>query len=147
MDKFEEYKFFVESTQFLTERRQNAAQTYITVNTAIFTVLAFLAKDAGFRGWTLVLVSLPLIIVGLLVCLQWHRVITQYKSLIGWRYDQLMAMERAMPDSYQMYVKEWEDFYKPQQGKKRFGFSRLEVGLPKMLFGLYLIFGIGLVIL
>lgn len=148
LDKFEEYKFFAESTQYLSERRQAATQTYLTVNTAIFAIFAFLVKDAGFRGWGLVLVSLPLFLVGALACVIWHKIITQYKALIGWRYDQLMEMERSqeMAGSHQFYVKEWEDFFQPRQGKEKFGFSRLEVWLPRLFLALYLVYGLGLVV-
>jgi hypothetical protein len=38
MDKFDEYKFFGERTQLLSERRQTATPTYLTVNMAIFAV-------------------------------------------------------------------------------------------------------------
>lgn len=148
MDKFEEYKFFAESTQYLSERRQAATQTYLTVNTAIFAVLGFLVKDAGFRGWGLVLVSLPLFLVGVAACLIWYRIITQYKALIGWRYEQLMAIERSQPmeGCHQFYVKEWEDFFKPRQGKEWFGFSRLEIWLPRLFLALYLLYAIGLLV-
>ena len=37
--KFEEYKLFSELVQRLSERRQTASQTYLTVNTAAFGVL------------------------------------------------------------------------------------------------------------
>jgi hypothetical protein len=144
--KFDEYKLFVGSTQHLSERRQAATQTYLSVNTAIFAILALLVKEAGLKGGTLVGVSLPLFLVGILACLIWHRIIMQYKELIGWRYDQLMAMERAMPESHQIYVKESEEFFKPRQEKKKFGFSRLEVWLPRLFLVLYLIYGTGLLL-
>ena len=47
VDKFQEFEMFSELVQRLSERRQSASQTYLTVNTAVFGVLAFLAKDAG----------------------------------------------------------------------------------------------------
>lgn len=49
-DKFDEYKLFVESAQHLSERRQAATQTYLTVNTSIFAILALLVKEAGLSG-------------------------------------------------------------------------------------------------
>jgi len=146
MNKFDEYKFFAGATQHLSERRQAATQTYLTVNTGIFAVLAFLVKDAGFRGWNLVLVGVPLFLVGILACSIWYRIITQYKALIGWRYDQLMAIEQTIPASHQMYSKEWTDFFQPRQGKERFGFSRLEVWLPRLFLGLYVLYATGLVL-
>lgn len=146
MPTFEEYRFFAESTQYLSERRQAATQTYLTVNTAIFAVLAFLVKDAGFRGWGLVLASAPLYLVGILVCLIWHAIISQYKALIAWRYEQLQAMEQHLEGSHRMYIREWETFFKPRQGKERFGFSRLEIWLPRLFLALYLVYGVGLVV-
>ncbi len=146
VNKFDEYKFFAEATQGLSDRRQAATQTYLTVNTAIFAVLAFLIKDGGFREWGLVAVTLPLFLVGGLACSIWYKIITQYRALIGWRYDQLMAMEQAVPESHQMYLKEWDDFFKPRRGKEKFGFSRLEIWLPRLFLGLYVIYGVGLVV-
>ncbi len=146
MDKFEEYKFFAESARHLSERRQAASQTYVTVNAAIFAVLALLIKDLGVRGWALVLAALPLFLTGTLLCLIWQNVIVQHKALIGWYYDQLREMERTMAGSYQMFMKEWEDFFKPRQGKERFGFSRLEVWLPRLFLTLYSLYGLGLLL-
>jgi hypothetical protein len=142
--KFDEYKLFVGSTQHLSERRQAATQTYLSVNTAIFAILALLVKEAGLKGGTLVAVSLPLFLVGILACLIWHRIIMQYKALIGWRYDQLMAMERGMPESHQIYVKENKEFFK--QEKKKFGFSRLEVWLPRLFLALYIVYATVLIL-
>jgi hypothetical protein len=145
IDKFDEYKFFAESTQHFSERRQKATQTYLTVNTAIFAITAVLIKDISFRGWYLVLVSFPLFMVGVLACFIWAKIINQYKKLITWRYDQLMELEETIPDCYQMYNKEWDFFYKPRQGEKKFGFARLEVWLPNMFTGLYVAFELILV--
>jgi hypothetical protein len=148
VNKFDEYRFIAESTQHLSERRQAASQTYLTINTAIFAVIAFLIKDAGFRGWTLALVSLPLFAVGSLVCIIWQKIVAQYKALIGWRYDQLMAFEDspALKGNYRLYRKEWEDFFQHRQGKERFGFSRLELWLPRLFLALYIAYGVGLVV-
>ena len=146
MDKFREYDLFSQRVLSLSERRQTASQTYLAVNTAIFGVLAFLVKDAGFRGWWLISVSLPLFLVGALACLIWHKIIVQFKQVIGWHYEQLREMEQALPDSHKIYSNEWEEFFKPRQGKERFGFSRLEIWLPRLLLGLYLVYGVGLTV-
>ena len=107
----------------------------MTVNTAIFAVLGLLVKDLTLRGWELVLVSLPLFLVGMLACWIWREIIRQYRVLIGWRYEQLVEIEKALPESHQMYLKEWKRFYRPQKERKRFGFSRLEAWLPGLFLG------------
>jgi len=146
MDKFDEYKFFAEGTLHLSERRQESTQTYLTVNTIIAAALGFLLQDVSFPGWGLVLVSLPFFLVGVMACVIWHRIITQYKALAGWRYNQLIEMEQAMPQSHQIYLKERDDFFKPQAEKKFVSFSGLELWLPRLFLALYAIYGVGLVL-
>jgi hypothetical protein len=143
--KFEEFQMFSEHVQRLSERRQSASQTYLTVNTAVFGVLAFLAKDTGFQGWGLVGVCVPLFAVGILACVIWHRIIAQFKTIIGWHYEQLRAMEDDLAESGRIYTREWEHFFKPQGGRERFGFSRLEAWLPRLLIALYAIYAAGMV--
>ena len=141
MDRFEEYKFFSDGTQQLAERRQTATEVYLSVNTAIFALIAFLLKDAGLEGRLLALLTLPLFAVGVFACFVWYKLIYRYKCLIGWRYEQLMAMEKVLPDSYQMYSKEKEQFFTTQKGKEKFGFSRLEMWLPQVILALYIVYG------
>jgi len=146
MDKFDEYKFFAQVTHELSQRRQAATQTYLTVNTVISAALGFLVKDMSFRGGGLVLVSLPFFLVGVLACTIWHKIITQYKALAGWRYEQLIAMEQAMPQSYQMYKKERDEYFKSQAAKGHVSFSQLELWLPRLFLALYAIYGVGLLV-
>jgi hypothetical protein len=146
--KFEEYKFLSESTQFLTERRQAASQTYLAINTAIITVLAFLVKDAGLKSWGLVLVCLPLFAVGVLACLVWQRMIENYRSLINWRYEQLMALERdpGLSGSHQLYNKERAE-YLGTSSRRSFGFSGLEKQVPFLVLILYIVFALGMTVI
>ena len=146
VSQFEEYKLFIQYTQQLSERRQAATQTFLTINTAIFSVLAFLVKDGGFAVRQLALFSAPLFLVGLVICVIWRKILLQYKELGNWRFEQLRIMEQAMPDSSQVFTKEWDQYYKPRQGKERFGFSRLETWLPQLCIVLYVVYGVGVLV-
>jgi len=145
MEKFDEYKFFVEQTQRLSERRQASTQTYLAVNTAILAILALLVKDTVLNGWQLAAATAPLFLVGILACGIWYRIINQYRELIGWRYKQLIAMEKGLRACHQMFMREEKKYFKSENGKKRFGFSRLEVGLPRLFTALYIAF-VGLIL-
>jgi hypothetical protein len=145
MDKFDELKFLHDRTQKFSERRQTSSQIYLTINTAIFGALAFLIKDSGLHGLTLVLVSLPLFGVGLLACIIWYKIIWNLESIIGWHYQQLREIEKKIPKSYLSINKEWEKFYIEKE-RKRFSFSGLESQLPKLLIALYLVYGTSLAI-
>ena len=146
MDKFDEYKFFTERVQHRSERRQQASQIYLTVNTAIFGLIALLIKDSGLKGWNLLIGILPLFLVGVIVCLTWARIISEFKRLIGWQYEQLREMEKHIKSLYKMHTKEWEEFYKPVNSKSRFSFSDLESRMPSIFIGLYIVYAIGLII-
>ena len=139
---FDEYKFFASSTERLSERRQAATRTYLTVNTAIVAAVTFFIQHAQLGGWQLALTGFPVFCIGTAACWTWERIIAQYKALIKWRYDQLMAMEQRISPSHHMYIKEADLFFEPKPQKKPFGFSRLEVNLPRMFLGLYLIYAV-----
>ncbi|MFQ5822546.1 MAG: hypothetical protein ACE5JB_00660 [bacterium] len=143
-NKFEEYKFIASSNQHLSERRQEATKTYLSVNTAIFVIIAFLIKDTQLQDWWLIIALFPLTLTGILSCWIWSKIITQYKKLIGWRYDELIKIEESMKEAHHFYKKEKGQFFKQQNGKEKFGFSRLEALLPTMFMALYLIYFLGL---
>lgn len=146
MDKFDEYKFFTERVQYRSQRRQQASQIYLTVNTAIFGIIALLIKDSGLTGWNLVISALPLFLVGILVCFTWSKIIKEFSNLIGWQYEKLREMEKQIKGSFKMHIKEWDEFYKPNGSKKNFSFSNLEAQMPSIFIGLYMIYGVGMVI-
>jgi len=140
MSNFEAYKLCDERIQRLSERRQTSSQTYLSINTIIFSVFAFLVKDAGLKGWNMLLISLPLLLMGVLACVVWIKIITDFKKIIGWHYEQLREMENNFPENYRTYTKEWEKFFKPQNKREKFSFSRLEGLLPRILIMLYIIY-------
>jgi hypothetical protein len=145
MDKFDELKFIHERTQRLSERRQTMSQTYLTINTVIFGALAFLMKGSGLQGWHLILLNLPFFGVGLMACLIWYRIIRNLESIIGWHYEQLREIEGKIPGSHQVINKEWKRFFN-EAGNKRFSFSALESQLPRLLIGLYTVYGVKLAV-
>lgn len=146
MDKFDEYKFFTERVQHRSERRQQASQIYLTVNTAIFGVIALLIKDSGLTGWNLATTILPLFLVGVLICLTWFRIISEFGRFISWQYEQLREMESHIKGSYKMHTKEWDEFYKPNKSKIGFSFSNLESRMPIMFVSLYILYAIGIIV-
>lgn len=151
MDKFEEYKFFAQNTWDMSNRRGATTNTYLTVNTAIFAIIAFLVKDIEFRGWWLVLAATPIFAVGVILCGVWWTLIERHRQLIGWRFEQLMTMEKQMADSHQMYLREWQTFYdsnrKLPEGQKikRFEFTQVGKRMPQLFIVLYVIFWLGLI--
>ncbi|QNT70755.1 RipA family octameric membrane protein [Defluviicoccus vanus] len=98
VERFDEYTYFADSTQTLADRRQSATQVFIGVNTSIFGLIGFLLNDAGLSRLQ-DLVALPLFVVGVLICLVWDRMISHYRALIAWRFEQLRNMENELNGS------------------------------------------------
>lgn len=142
---YDEYTFFAQATQTLADRRQSATQIYIGVNTSIFALIGFLLNDAGLDEM-LHLASLPLFVVGILVCVVWDRTLTNYKQLINWRYEQLREMENRMPGSAKVFNREWEMFFRATEERQGFSFSSLERWLPHIILGLYFAYGLAFAI-
>jgi hypothetical protein len=142
MDKYDEYKYFGELVLQQSQRRQNASQAYLTVNTAIFGIMMLLLKDSGLHGWILLIANLPLFLVGFMACMVWLTIIARYKQVIGWYYEQLRNMENELTGSFKFYTKEWISFYE----RSRSSFSDLEAFMPKIFIGLYIAYMTGMIL-
>ncbi len=136
INPFEEYKFFVDDTARLSERRQTVTNTYITVNGAIIGLITFLVKDAGIARLSIALITtLPLFAAGAIVCFFWYRLLMSYKRLIGFRFEQLQLIEQTLRGCHQMFTLESKHLYSKAPKKEQIEISRIERQLP-LLFGL-----------
>jgi len=146
----EEYKLFVEDTARLSERRQTAANTYVTVNGAVIGFITYLATGADLNNWWFSLAVLPIIIAGIMVCVFWRQSIQKYKALINLRFKVLREMEEKIDGSTMVFHRE-DELY-PQhpadasQHNKGLNISDLESRLPQLFMTLYVILGLALFI-
>ena len=151
--KFEEYKTFIDDTARFTERRQNISNLYVTINTLIFAVIAFLIKDIGLEQLWLILLPLPLIVAGVYVCHWWEQLIRKYKLLVGLRIDALREMEESAELAGLAKIYHLEDrlFPRDDEGNMIKGqglnFSDVEANLPTLFTVLYAVSGVALVIM
>lgn len=147
LDKFEEYKFFVDDTARFTERRQTVSNIYVGVNSLLLVAIGLLIKDLGARGLWILLLPLPLIVAGIVVCLWWRQLIFKYKELVRLRIRTLRGMEDKMLESEKMYHIEDELYPRDKNNKmipgQGLNFSDLEARLPIVFIVLYCTFGVG----
>ncbi len=153
MDKFEEYKLFIEDTARFSDRRQTVNNIYVAVNSIILSAMAFLIKDAGLDHLWRTIVIISVMIAGIVICLQWDRLILRYKRLIGFRFNELRNMEDSpgMVDSHKMY--HHEDKLYPRDSHENIipgeglNISDRERWLPRIFICVYTIFIISCIIL
>jgi hypothetical protein len=142
MLRLEEYKLFIDDTARFTERRQTITNTYISINSAIAGLLAFLVKDSGLTGWLVPVAIVALVGSGLVICSYWAQLIYKYKTLVGFRIRLLREMEDRIPGLTRIYHREDELYPVDEHGHSIPGqglnISDLEVRLPMLFRRLYI---------
>jgi hypothetical protein len=150
-DEYDEYKFVVKATERLSNRRLSVTQFFFSIDTALLAAIAYVSTNVDTRIWGQVAVTLGLSAFGLLLSVIWYRVVSDYRRLIVWRYDQIMAMEELLDGSYKLFKKEWESFFssksRPELARYIFGISGFEIVFPWFFFGLHALIALIIVIM
>lgn len=119
------YKLYLATAEKVSDRRGAANTWMLSVNSAIIGLYGFLAKDgaiAGTAAQTIWLWAIPL--TGMLVCLSWFAILTNYRKLNGAKFKVLQAMEASF--AHQPFAEE-QTFYKAD---KRRSLSHVERLVP-----------------
>jgi hypothetical protein len=135
INKFDEYRLFIEDTARFSDRRQTVSNIYIAVNSVLPASVAFFFKDVGIARPRLVLVAVPVLAAGIAVCWIWLRLIRRYAKMIDIRVGELRKIESQMDGCHEWYGVMHEEFY-----AKGPSFSGIEQALPCVFIGLYSFF-------
>lgn len=118
----EQWKTCVEMANSNTEKRNNANNLFITINSALFAVITF--------AWDYK--SILLSIIGIVVCVLWFNTIRSYKQLSSVKYDIVNEIEKKLPLAPFTY--EWE---KLRLEHNYVGLTKIENFLPWLFLALY----------
>lgn len=135
---FEQYKLFIESAEKTSDRRQHANNYFITINTALISLigLSFQIKIFEDIPWT----RFVLAIVGIIICIIFWFLIRSYKQLNTGKFAVIHEIEKYLPLA--LYKYEWEVLGEGKDRNKYYPFSHIELWVP-LVFGLiYIIFGV-----
>lgn len=135
----EQYKLFVETSQHVSDKRQNANNYLLTLNSSLVTLFVAFLSSFGHHRWN---VFIP--ITGLGVCFIWHSLVDSYKDLNTAKFAVIHELENQLPVAlfrHEWYVcghnrkkteKPVEDMYVPLTHLERWiplAFAILFVGL------------------
>lgn len=126
----EQYKIYVEMADRVSQRRGLANTFFLTLNTAIFTLVGVFWENrpAGSEWWLV----LPLIAV-LSQCYAWFALVRSYRTLNTAKFQVIEALEERLPAS--PYARgEWAAL---TEGKYR-PLSQIETWVPALFGGVYL---------
>jgi hypothetical protein len=135
----EQYKLFVETSQHVSDKRQNSNNYLLTLNSSLVTLYVALLSSFGHHRWN---VLIP--ITGLVVCFIWHSLVDSYKDLNTAKFAVIHELENQLPVA--LFRHEWyvcghnrhkadrpvEDIYVPLTHLERWiplAFATLYVGL------------------
>lgn len=135
---FEQYKLYVESIEKTSDRRQHANNYFITINTALISLIGLSFQIKIFEN--LAFIKSILAFVGIIVCIVFWYLIRSYKQLNTGKFDVVHKIEEHLPLA--LYKYEWEVLGKGKDNKKYYPFSHIELIIPWVFGIIYALLGL-----
>jgi len=132
---FKQYKMLVESAEKVSDKRMNANNYFLTINTAIISLTGLLLTSKIF------LLNLNLVklveLMGLAICVIWFLIVLSYKQLNSGKFKMIHRLEKKLP--IQLFADEWKELGEGKSLRKYIPLSHIEISVPIIFFCLYLI--------
>lgn len=134
---FEQYRLFVESVEKTSDRRQQANNYFIAINTAIISIigLSFQTKIFDQANWLKSLLAL----LGLIICIIFWFLIRSYRQLNTGKFAVIHEIEEQLPLS--LYKYEWKLLGEGKDKNKYYPFSHIELLIPWIFGIIYALMG------
>jgi hypothetical protein len=124
------YKLLVDMADKVSQRRQNANNFYLSVNSGIIGASAYIsAIDHG--AINIIVIS----VAGLLVSALWKRNIDSYKDLNSSKFHVITELEKALPLS--AFAVEWDVLERGENKSRYRPFHTVEVLVPFIFIGVH----------
>jgi hypothetical protein len=131
---FEQYKLYLELTDRLSQRRQTANSFFLTLNTAVVTLLGYAnAVREPIRAERFYLL---ISFTGVALCILWYLIIRSYRDINAARFAVIRALESLL--LLRPYTAEWDFLWRLRQSKY-YRPSYVEGAVPWLFFVLYAI--------
>lgn len=131
----EQYKLYLEMADKISDRRQNANNFFLSINTALLALI-------GYSGiGTNEVYPIPLFIMigicGLVLCYVWYRIVRSYKELNSGKFFVVQEIEKMLP--IKPYNAEWKCLGEGKNPKLYLPFTRIEITVPWIFFVIYIL--------
>ena len=127
----DQYKLYVQSAENVSARRVASSRYLLTVNVALVALYGFQSQILDLP-WLIVLVPL----LGVLVSLLWHRIITSHRNLNSVKFEIIHELERKLPVA--LYAYEWK-LANGGRGKRYRSVTDIERWIPLIFLALHLL--------
>jgi len=134
---FEQYKLYIKSAEKTSDRRQQANNYFITINTALISLIGLFFQIKFFENNTWI--KSLLAFVGIIICVVFWYLIRSYKQLNTGKFKVIHQIEENLP--LVLYKHEWKVLGEGKDKKVYYPFSHIELLIP-WIFGLiYFVLG------
>ena len=122
---FGQYKLFVETSQSITEKRQNANNYLLTLCSSLVTLYVTFLSTFGHHRWNALIT-----VAGVFVCFIWWSLVNSYKALNTAKFKVIHEMEEQLPVA--LFDYEWHVCGKGKDRAKYVPLTHLERLVPWM---------------
>jgi hypothetical protein len=135
---FEQYKLYVKGVEKTSDRRQHANNYFITINTALISLigLSFQVKIFENVAW----IKFVLALVGIIICFIFWYLIKSYRQLNTGKFAVIHKIEENLPLA--LYKYEWKILGEGKDKNKYYPFSRIEQIIPWVFGIIYTLLGL-----
>ncbi len=129
----EQYKTYSESAQKNSDRRNTANVYFLSINTALITILGYLQikQAANVEVAAHVLIALA----GIAISFMWYRLIRSYKDLNTAKFKVIHEIEKQLP--IRPFDAEWEAVGRGEKPDLYLPFTHIELRIPWVFFFLH----------
>lgn len=130
-----QYQLYVESAEKISDRRQNANNYFITINTVLITFLGvlFQVKVLNNIFWVKFLISL----IGVVICVIFWYLLRSYKQLNSGKFKVIHEIEQKLPLA--LYDFEWHVLKEGKDKNIYYPFSHIEMIIPWVFGVIYIV--------
>lgn len=126
-NSLEFYKLMIDSSEQLIQRRQQTNTFFITIIGVLVTIATFLFDSKTADGNSLFILY-GFAAVGVLLCISWHNLISNYGKLNKAKFDVILRLEEKL--GAMIYSAEWIALGKGLRSKKYRSFTSTEKNVP-----------------
>jgi len=127
----EQYKVYQNSAENISTRRQTANSFFVTINTALVSLISYLSfglPDPNNYYWLIAL-------GGISISYMWYRLIRSYRDLNSAKFKVIHEIEKCLP--IRPYDAEWEAVGRGNNSKLYLPFTHVEVFIPWVFLALH----------
>ena len=144
-DLLEQYKLYVEMADHVSSRRALANTFFLTSNTAILSLLAFLGQLFLQRSISGLISGLVILSGAIWFCVSWVSILNSYDQLNTAKYNVIHDMEGRLPA--RPYIEEWEKLGSGKDPSKYRPLSKVEKHVPVGFVAMYVILALAWIVM